>query len=517
MPPPTLPDLAALLASLAQTSTRAAPEAACQGLWSLLGCPVALFVVQDGPEGFVVRAHAGDGDPASALNDPGAAADLLERLRAAVAASWQPGAQAAWVAELAVPGALTRGWSLLGQPVGARGALVVARPGNPDWLPEEVAALQAVAVVLGLRGSDDRRSREALHQAQVASALTELLELGVRAASATEAAEAVARAMGTVLELPVACGYLVEHGVITEVVVRGVDPEAAERFRRGLVGARAEDSPVWHEAVAGDRPQPVLIEDTRVPGTVRTSGVAQLLDLVCLAAIPLLSAEGPLGLVICGDRQPRHGWRRSDREVLERLALEGAVIVDNARLRARERFEALHDPLTGLANRRALADELAAALGAERSLTLALVDLDGFKEVNDTLGHLAGDQLLRCLAARLQRCAAPAALAARLGGDEFAVLLPGATKDEADQLVGCLRRQLALPCQLGQHRVVLSASIGVAEARPGDSPGELIHRADIALYRRKRRRPPGTSPRWLSPAPAQPAMTESLPGQAPAC
>jgi diguanylate cyclase (GGDEF)-like protein len=504
MAPPSLPELAALTAAVAQVAPRAAPERACQGLLGLLGAEVALSVVLDGPEGPVVRAWAAQ-EAASAVDALGRdSRDPLGTLRAAVDAGWSPGSPEPWRRALELRSG--RRWTVLGAPVGERSTLAVAGSTDLAWDEEATAALATVATVLHLRGSDDRRTRDALRQAQVAAAMTGLLELGVRATSAREAAEALAKVAAAALDLPISCGYLVENDRISEVVVHGVEAPLAARLRQVLLGARADDSPVWRRTVGGERPVPDLVEDTSVPGTVREAGVARLLGLGCLAAIPLLSADGPLGLVLCGDRRPRRGWRRSDREVLERLALEGAVVVDNARLRARERFDAFHDPLTGLANRRALADALAEVLARGEGAALAVVDLDGFKEVNDTLGHLAGDQLLRCLASRVRSCLPDGALAARLGGDELAILLPGSSRERAAELAACVRRCLAEPFRLGDRGLVLSASLGVAEAQPGDSPGALLHRADVAMYRRKRQRRQGASPRWL-PAPGDGSLS----------
>ncbi|MFN3686259.1 diguanylate cyclase domain-containing protein [Salinarimonas sp.] len=145
---------------------------------------------------------------------------------------------------------------------------------------------------------------------------------------------------------------------------------------------------------------------------------------------------------------------------------------------------ALHDPLTGLPNRRSFHDRLAQALETG-GCALLVVDLDGFKPVNDAHGHEAGDRLLVAIAERLQACAGPAGFVARLGGDEFAVILPAAevARAAAEEIV----RAVSAPVTLGDVTVAIGASVGLAEARPGETGDALLRRADGALYDAKRR------------------------------
>jgi diguanylate cyclase (GGDEF)-like protein len=151
--------------------------------------------------------------------------------------------------------------------------------------------------------------------------------------------------------------------------------------------------------------------------------------------------------------------------------------------------EARTDQLTGLANRRRffsdLASELAEARRSTGGLALLLVDLDRFKELNDSLGHHAGDALLREMGPRLRRAAGPDAKLARLGGDEFAVILrPG---DDAEGLADRLREELDRPFAVHELPIAIEASIGVARFPDHGSGSErLLRCADIAMYRAKR-------------------------------
>ena len=144
--------------------------------------------------------------------------------------------------------------------------------------------------------------------------------------------------------------------------------------------------------------------------------------------------------------------------------------------------QALTDALTGLANRKRLGERTEAAV-QEGHVALVLLDLDRFKEVNDTLGHHVGDQLLGVVAQRLSSSLRPGDTVARLGGDEFALLLPGADAASAARAAGRARAALAEPFVLGGLLIDVSASAGIAVS-PGHGTvvDELLQRADVAMY-----------------------------------
>ncbi len=157
-------------------------------------------------------------------------------------------------------------------------------------------------------------------------------------------------------------------------------------------------------------------------------------------------------------------------------------------------YQATHDSLTGLANRSLILSQLAGALAASDDLpvaTVLFIDLDGFKSINDTLGHAIGDTVLQIVAQRLQRALRSEDLVGRLGGDEFLVLLAnGPGPLDLDALVARLRATMAEPIVARGHRIQVRASIGVTELEPGDNrtPEAVLHDADVAMYRAK---PPG--------------------------
>jgi diguanylate cyclase (GGDEF)-like protein len=173
--------------------------------------------------------------------------------------------------------------------------------------------------------------------------------------------------------------------------------------------------------------------------------------------------------------------------VLTGMARAGLTVVDRLRVSHRQ---AVTDDLTGLGNRRHLLGRLGEAIvDSDSDVALLLIDLDGFKELNDTLGHHAGDEVLRQIGPRLSEALRPGDTLARLGGDEFAVVLePG---DEASASAAGLRLRAALERSfaVGGIRVHIDASIGIAlYPEHADDPLGLLQRADVAMYEAKRTR-----------------------------
>jgi diguanylate cyclase (GGDEF)-like protein len=161
------------------------------------------------------------------------------------------------------------------------------------------------------------------------------------------------------------------------------------------------------------------------------------------------------------------------------------------RLREREQElqrMALHDPLTGLANRAGLDARLAGVVGTRTDLALLLIDLDDFKLVNDAYGHAAGDIVLTHFAEILRGAVRESDIAARIGGDEFVVLLTDMPDEDRARAAGqrILAATAAAPVRLGDDSIPVRASIGIATTREQDSPKELMRRADTAMYEAKR-------------------------------
>ncbi|XAS68095.1 bifunctional diguanylate cyclase/phosphodiesterase [Micrococcaceae bacterium Sec5.7] len=161
-------------------------------------------------------------------------------------------------------------------------------------------------------------------------------------------------------------------------------------------------------------------------------------------------------------------------------------MADLAEQAAQLKALAFQDPLTGLANRKLFNDQLSEAIRGESStaVDVLLLDLDDFKEVNDILGHHAGDQMLIEVARRLRSCVRPADTVARLGGDEFVVLLTGST--EADTVAERIVESLNEPVWMDGTMLRPSLSLGLASiSQDAVGASELLRRADVAMYAAK--------------------------------
>jgi diguanylate cyclase (GGDEF)-like protein len=215
---------------------------------------------------------------------------------------------------------------------------------------------------------------------------------------------------------------------------------------------------------------------------------------------PLRQADGALiGYLLAGNRLGDHRtFQRDDLKLFEALAnhasvsLENRHLIDRLRLEAADKeHQALHDALTGLPNRLLFHQRVEQALARSANLTqkvgVMLLDLDRFKEVNDTLGHHNGDLLLQEIGERLRRTIRAGDTVARLGGDEFAVLLPELSGAEAAvAAANGIRHALERPFSIGEVTLDVGASIGIAVwPDHGEDAVTLLQRADVAMYAAK--------------------------------
>ena len=209
------------------------------------------------------------------------------------------------------------------------------------------------------------------------------------------------------------------------------------------------------------------------------------LGVQALVGVPLRELDRVVGSLVVGSMIAGHRWTRGDQDLL--LAYAARVEVALAVAAARQAVQQAHsDPLTGLGNRRRLFErlqhELVRADRAGESVTMLLLDLDRFKAVNDSFGHLAGDQLLIAAAERLRGCVRTVDSCFRVGGDEFAVLLARGADPAAvaERIIDALQARF----QIGEHEVLVGVSVGIAS---GLSEAEMLIRdADAAMYEAKR-------------------------------
>nr|WP_306318917.1 MULTISPECIES: EAL domain-containing protein [unclassified Streptomyces] len=210
--------------------------------------------------------------------------------------------------------------------------------------------------------------------------------------------------------------------------------------------------------------------------------------------------EEPTTRIECRFRSGTGAWLNVESTINRHhggLILNSRDVTERVRLQAQLQHNAEHDPLTDLPNRSLFTKRVGQALAGRRASDLGtavlFIDLDGFKQVNDTIGHQAGDELLVQAARRLADSVRASDTAARLGGDEFAALIVGdggrdhtAREQQIYELADRLRITLSQPYTIDGHdNVRVAASIGVAFAEPDITAGELLRNADLAMYRAK--------------------------------
>ncbi|MFJ9538647.1 EAL domain-containing protein [Streptomyces sp. NPDC101225] len=209
--------------------------------------------------------------------------------------------------------------------------------------------------------------------------------------------------------------------------------------------------------------------------------------------------SGGAGTSRSGETESAGGWLNVESTVNRHhggLIFNSRDVTERVRLQAQLQHNAEHDPLTDLPNRALFTRRVQQALSgrrtSDRGTAVLFIDLDGFKAVNDTIGHQAGDELLVQAARRLEDAVRKGDTASRLGGDEFAALIVGdGTRDRSArerhilELADRLRHTLSQPYVIDGNDVRVAASIGVAFAEPGLGAGELLRNADLAMYRAK--------------------------------
>ena len=200
------------------------------------------------------------------------------------------------------------------------------------------------------------------------------------------------------------------------------------------------------------------------------------------------SAGAPIGLIAVLHRQAL-GNTALAQSILQIFAVRAAAELERKRNEKRLVHQAYHDPLTALPNRSRFIDLAQQALESRGpgKVAVLFIDLDNFKVINDSLGHILGDRLLGHVAQRLRTGLDARHTLARLGGDEFAVLIDGLARDgECDEAAAAVRHSLASPFVIDGQEVFVGASVGVAVAEPEDRlPTDLLRKADMALYEAK--------------------------------
>jgi diguanylate cyclase (GGDEF)-like protein len=255
----------------------------------------------------------------------------------------------------------------------------------------------------------------------------------------------------------------------------------------GSIGLDRDDDEEEEDGIriftgAPERQEARAIEHSYVYGEEHGTGAVQ-----GALGVPLLGRNGRIGWLGVFSRDSDVRFGDEDVRRLEELAERVAPAIENARRFREARQLADLDSLTGLHNRRyfyeTLGREVDRAQRYQRRLSLVIVDVDGFKEINDRIGHLAGDAVLAEIADRIRQVVRSADIPCRVGGDEFAVIVPEVEGGQARQLVGRIQRAVSAQPIARAGRVRVSA--GVADIQPNDSPTSLFERGDESLYAAK--------------------------------
>ena len=262
------------------------------------------------------------------------------------------------------------------------------------------------------------------------------------------------------------------------VASSGVSEELAENNARSPLGVGAGG----RAAAEGEL---VVIEDYAVNSRALPDFAAA--GIRSALAAPVREHGNVVGSLVVATHRPDRSYSEAEREMLLAFAEHASLALTDARTVDDAMHEALHDSLTGLPNRTLLHDRLSQAQEragrADGPVAVLFIDLDGFKTVNDSLGHAAGDELLVEAARRLLKCVRMSDTAARFGGDEFVVVLEDADAFHVTRVAARILEELEQPFEVRGRELLISASVGIAMS--DDPEDDLLRNADLALYRAK--------------------------------
>jgi len=353
--------------------------------------------------------------------------------------------------------------------------LLVIRTRDDDFRPDDMLLLRGMAWVLDLT----------LRQLRVVAALNErqrVLEHVARAQRAIAGRVALPQVLDTVTNSALslfgsdlAALYLADHNKLAVVSIStNLDDHRAVRWARA-VSTRLAGAVYRNDSlVRTDQGSTGLAQ----PAEVRPHGTAGAIGA------PVRENETLVGCLVVVSLRRGHTYTPAQEQALLTFADQLSVALSDAKALAAAQ-QALRDQVTGLPNRTIFLNKLERALAGGHRVHVFFVDLDRFKLVNDTLGHAAGDDLLRHVGTRLRRCLRTGDCLARIGGDEFAVLMDAASDVDVRRVSTRMLAALRQPYRIGRNTVTVGASIGVASSQHPTTTREILHHADTAMYQAK--------------------------------
>jgi diguanylate cyclase (GGDEF)-like protein len=359
--------------------------------------------------------------------------------------------------------------------------LVIARSGNP-LDAEEKGLLRAMARTLGLAVSNHQAMRVLRERQRLLEGLSEIQRSIARRSPLHQVFDAIVTLAAEIVgdnETTLILRDQDDPETLVVVASAGVPQALSEQVRRNSV----------IDAVGGHaiRESRLVVVDECCQESPASGVLAEAGVTACMAA-PVYRDGEVLGSISTASYRPGRSYTDADKALLNTMAQQVSLALTDAQIVNRMLHQALHDPLTGMPNRALFGDRLSHAVRrAQRNdseVAVLFVDLDRFKPVNDSLGHAAGDQVLRIVGQRIGACIRGGDTAARLGGDEFGVLLEdGPSAADAIEAAERIITALQEPVVLDGRDVFIGASIGVATGRRG--PEDLLRQADVAMYRAK--------------------------------
>lgn len=334
--------------------------------------------------------------------------------------------------------------------------------------------------------------KHAKKRAKLLGATRALLATLAQTAPETELLQASIEALTDLLQVKYgAIGVLDEQGNLTQFVHTGMSAEVAARLKhppegRGLLGVVIREK----AALRLDN----MADDPRSEGFPPNHP-----KMTSLLAVPISNLDRVYGRIYLCDKLDKTAFSDDDEELALSLANAISLIMDNARKMDELKHEkslliyaAFHDPLTKLPNRALFCDRMVQALSrANRNQTQVAIlfcDLDGFKPINDTMGHQAGDHVLKTMGERFTNCIREHDTVARVGGDEFVFVLSEMESVEHSATVAQkILNTISQPIPFDGHEIMLFGSIGIAiYPLDGEETEGLMKNADIAMYQAKR-------------------------------
>ena len=366
--------------------------------------------------------------------------------------------------------------------------LVLARCCEPEFNAVEVGLLRAMARTLGMLARTLRTIETERERHQLLTGLARIQRAIAQRVPLVKVLDEIVALTGELLGNELPCLFLRDHDDPEMLVIaasQGIDETELPRIRRRRVG-----DGVAGRAVAEERL--IVVDEYQHEAHTIPTFVDD--GLQTAMAAPVHENGEVVGSLLVASWTP--GWRYDTgrQEVLESLAQHVSLALTDAKTVSAMVHQAMHDGLTGLPNRALFLDRLEHGLARARrtgtDIAVLFLDLDRFKTVNDSLGHVAGDELLCEVAKRIDGAMRAADTAARLGGDEFGILLEDLeSTHEAVRIADRILEALASPVQVAGREVLTAVSIGIATG--AYNAEDLLRHADVAMYRAKAARKGG--------------------------